>query len=63
MAESSQEHQTTSSANSFTKDQLEQLFNLFHSSQFNASSSCSLAQSGNIPPKAFSSVKTTPYDS
>lgn len=47
IVESSQEQQTTSGVNSFTKDQLEQLFNLFHSSQFNARSSCSLAQSGN----------------
>ena len=62
MAESSQEHQVTSSANSFKKEQLEQLFNLFQSSQFNVRSSCSIVQSGNYPPIALSSANHIPYD-
>ena len=60
VAESSKEHQVTSSAKSFTKEQLEQLYNLLQSYQFNVCSSCSLAQLINYITAALSSVKHNP---
>lgn len=46
VADNSQERKANLSTNSFAKEQLDQLYNLFQSPQFSVNSSCSLVQTG-----------------